>query len=67
MVFAADKRIEGQILDSSESGVRVLLPSGSGLSEQQPVRLLLKKERKAGRIVRVLRAEDGDQVCLQLT
>ena len=66
VVFAAEKRIEGHLIDSSESGVGVLLPSNSGISEQQSVRLLLQRERKLAKVIRVKKTEEGDQIVLKL-
>ena len=66
VVYAAEKRIEGILLDKSDSGVGILLPTASGLSEQQTVSVLVNRERKMAKVIRVEATDDGDQIGLRL-
>ena len=66
VVFVYEKRIEGNVVDTSPNGVGVLLPANTGLSEQQAVKILYQRQRKSAKVVRVEPTEEGDRVGLKI-
>ena len=65
-VIAASGRLEGKVLDKSQSGFKILLPADSGLKEKQSVRIVVERQRKVANVVRVESTDDGDLVGLSV-
>lgn len=65
-VIASAGRLEGKVLDKSESGFKILLPTESGLAEKQSVRIVVDRQRKLANIVRVEPTDEGDLVALRI-
>lgn len=65
-VIASSGRLEGQVLDKSESGFKIMLPNDSGLAEKQTVRIVVERQRKVANVVRVEQTDEGDCVALRI-
>lgn len=60
------QRIEGYVLDESETGLGVALPPNCGLTVKQSVRLVYKRQQLMGKVARVEDSEEFDRVGIKL-
>ena len=60
-------RIEGHVIDESDSGVGAIFPGGSGLKVGQIVRILLNRDRRMGKVGRIELRDGKDFVGIKLT
>ena len=60
VVFVYGVRIEGQVCDTADGGLGILLPPETGLKEKQQVRILFKGERRMAIVTSARTAPDGE-------
>lgn len=66
VVYVYEQRLEGRVLDRSDHGIGVILPSDCGLIEQKTVRILYERRQQMAKVARVVPTDEGDQVGLRL-
>ena len=61
-VMTPNGRIEGEVVDASETGLGLLLPAGSGVKSKQKIRVVYRRQMQMARVVRVEESPEGDRL-----
>ena len=59
-------RIEGEIMDATDHGLGIRVPSGTELSVGQKIRILYRRKMQMARVARIVREAEGDRIGIKL-
>lgn len=66
VILVYDGRIEGEVLDATDHGLGIMVPTGTDLSAGQKIRILYRRQMQMAKIVRVIEEGDGIRLGIKL-
>gem|GEM_PF-4691718 len=59
-------RIDGEVLDATDHGLGIRVPTGSDLSLGQKIRILYRRQMQMAKVTRIEHETEGDRVGIRL-